>query len=108
MMLVLEGMSKRYGETVALDGIDVAMSRRSRPHRSWARTARARAPWSSSSPASSGPIGAHCGSTAAPVAPGAIPPTRGQHGIATVFQEVLLAPARTVLDNIFLGYDGLL
>jgi ribose transport system ATP-binding protein len=29
------------------------------------------------------------------------------HGIATVFQEVLLAPERSVLDNIFLGYDGL-
>ena len=26
MMLVLEGVSKRYGETMALDGIDVAMS----------------------------------------------------------------------------------
>ena len=25
-----------------------------------------------------------------------------------MFQEVLLAPARTVLDNIFLGHDGLL
>src|SRR4051794_41893515 len=25
-MLVLEGVSKRYGETIALDGIDVAMS----------------------------------------------------------------------------------
>lgn len=30
-----------------------------------------------------------------------------EHGIATVFQEVLLAPERSVLDNIFLGYDGL-
>ncbi len=29
------------------------------------------------------------------------------HGIATVFQEVLLAPDRSVLDNIFLGFDGL-
>ncbi len=29
------------------------------------------------------------------------------HGIATVFQEVLLAPDRSVLDNIFLGVDGL-
>ena len=30
-----------------------------------------------------------------------------EHGIATVFQEVLLAPERSVLQNIFLGYDGL-
>ena len=35
------------------------------------------------------------------------PAAARRHGIATVFQEVLLAPARTVLDNIFLGYDGL-
>jgi ABC-type sugar transport system ATPase subunit len=29
-------------------------------------------------------------------------------GLATVFQEVLVAPDRTALDNIFLGGDGLL
>ena len=29
-------------------------------------------------------------------------------GLSTVFQEVLIAPHRTVLDNIFLGYDGAL
>jgi len=29
-------------------------------------------------------------------------------GLSTVFQEVLIAPHRSVLDNIFLGYDGLL
>ena len=28
-------------------------------------------------------------------------------GVAPVFQEVLVAPNRSVLDNIFLGYDGL-
>lgn len=28
-------------------------------------------------------------------------------GMATVFQEVLIVPDRTVLDNILLGYDGL-
>ena len=27
-------------------------------------------------------------------------------GLSTVFQEVLIAPHRTVLENIFLGYDG--
>lgn len=27
-------------------------------------------------------------------------------GLSTVFQEVLIAPHRSVLDNIFLGYDG--
>ena len=29
-------------------------------------------------------------------------------GLATVFQEVLIAPDRSALDNIFLGYDGLI
>jgi ABC-type sugar transport system ATPase subunit len=31
-----------------------------------------------------------------------------QAGIATVFQEVLVAEARSVLDNVWLGSDGLL
>jgi ribose transport system ATP-binding protein len=30
------------------------------------------------------------------------------HGIVPVMQEVLVAPNRSVLDNIFMGYDGLL
>lgn len=30
------------------------------------------------------------------------------HGLSTVFQEVLIAPHRTVLENIFLGYDSAL
>src|SRR4051812_22875359 len=29
-------------------------------------------------------------------------------GIAPVLQEVLIAPNRSVIENIFLGYDGLL
>ena len=28
-----------------------------------------------------------------------------EHGIVTVFQEVLVAPARSVLDNVWLGFD---
>jgi ABC-type sugar transport system ATPase subunit len=33
--------------------------------------------------------------------------TSGQAGVATVFQEVLVVPAQTVLENIWLGADGL-
>ena len=51
--------------------------------------------------------GAQLGVDGRPVAL-ADPAAARRHGIATVFQEVLLAPARTVLDNIFLGHDGLL
>ena len=32
---------------------------------------------------------------------------RGEAGVATVFQEVLVVPAQTVLENIWLGADGL-
>lgn len=31
-----------------------------------------------------------------------------RYGLGTVFQEVLIAPHRSVLHNIFLGYDGML
>jgi ABC-type sugar transport system ATPase subunit len=34
------------------------------------------------------------------------PGTARAAGIATVFQEILAVPRRSVLDNIFLGYDG--
>jgi ABC-type sugar transport system ATPase subunit len=33
------------------------------------------------------------------------PKTALDHGIVTVFQEVLVAPARSVLDNVWLGFD---
>lgn len=35
------------------------------------------------------------------------PATAGQFGVIPVLQEVLVAPNRSVLDNIFLGYDPL-
>jgi ABC-type sugar transport system ATPase subunit len=34
------------------------------------------------------------------------PKTALDHGIVTVFQEVLVAPARSVLDNVWLGFDS--
>ncbi|MFL5332766.1 MAG: ATP-binding cassette domain-containing protein [Geminicoccaceae bacterium] len=105
MLLVLEGVSKRYGETVALNGIDVAMSA-SHVHTVLGENGSGK-------------------STLVKLLSGVVRPDSGAirldsqnvtldrpaaaraHGIATVFQEVLLAPARTVLDNIFLGHDGL-
>ena len=104
-MLVLEGVAKRYGETVALDGVDVAM-----------------APGHVHTVLGENGSGK---STLVKLLSGVARPDRGtlrldgrpvdlpdpaaarRHGIATVFQEVLLAPARSVLDNIFLGHDGL-
>lgn len=104
-MLRLEGISKRYGETVALD--DAAVSFKSgHVHTILGENGSGK-------------------STLVKLLSGVVRPDRGavvveggpvrlrtpgdarRHGIATVFQEVLLAPDRSVLDNIFLGYDGL-
>lgn len=105
-MLAVEDLSRSYGETVALDGATVSFA--------------------------PGTIYAILGengsgkSTLVKLLSGVVPPTRGairvdgsevkefspaifqSLGLATVFQEVLVAPDRTALDNIFLGGDGLL
>jgi ABC-type sugar transport system ATPase subunit len=105
-MLAVEDLSRTYGETVALDGATVSFV--------------------------PGTIHAILGengsgkSTLVKLLSGIVPPTRSairvegskvdnfspavfqSLGFATVFQEVLVAPERTALDNIFLGGDGLL
>jgi ribose transport system ATP-binding protein len=97
-------LSKRYGETVALDGADIAFS--------------------------PGTIHAVLGengsgkSTLVKILSGIVAPSGGRvlldgapverfepvalqrAGIGTVFQEVLIAPDRSVADNILLGIDG--
>ncbi len=104
-MLEVDGLSKTYGETVALDGANIAFA-----------------------PATIHAILGENGSgksTLVKILSGVVPPSRGairmdgrtidRHsprvfqklGLATVFQEVLIAPDRSALDNIFLGYDGL-
>jgi ribose transport system ATP-binding protein len=104
-MLVLDGLAKRYGETVALDGIEVAFAR-GQVHTILGENGSGK-------------------STLVKLISGVVRPDRGsiridgrpvrlrdpaearRYGIATVFQEVLVAPDRSVLDNVFLGYDGL-
>jgi ribose transport system ATP-binding protein len=105
-MLEVNDLSKTYGETVALDGASVAFA--------------------------PGAIHAILGengsgkSTLVKLLSGVVPPTRGAIcvegrridrfsptafqalGLSTVFQEVLIAPDRSALDNIFLGCDGLI
>lgn len=104
-MLEVVDLSKRYGETVALEGASISF----RP----------------------GTIHTILGengsgkSTLVKLLSGIVMPDRGSirldgqeiaardprsfraSGFATVFQEVLIAPDRTVVDNILLGYDGL-
>jgi ribose transport system ATP-binding protein len=105
-MLEVDDLSKTYGETVALDGVNITFAR--------------------------GTIHAILGengsgkSTLVKLLSGVAAPSRGAIrvdgqpvdrfspsvlqglGLATVFQEVLIAPDRSALDNIFLGSDGLL
>jgi len=105
-MLEVENLSKTYGETVALDGASIAFA-----------------------PASIHAILGENGSgksTLVKLLSGVVAPTRGviridgrpvsrlspsafqALGVATVYQEVLVAPDRSAVDNILLGLDGLL
>lgn len=103
-MLEIANLSKRYGETTALDDASVSFS--------------------------AGTVHTIMGengsgkSTLVKLLSGVVMPDRGRitvdgmpfggrhpsafqaRGFATVFQEVLVAPDRSVTDNILLGYDG--
>lgn len=102
-MLEIANLSKRYGETIALDDASVSFA--------------------------AGTVHTIMGengsgkSTLVKLLSGIVMPDRGQirvdsvtfagrnpaafqaKGFATVFQEVLIAPDRTVTDNVLLGYD---
>jgi ribose transport system ATP-binding protein len=105
-MLQIADLSKRYGETLALEGASVSFE-----------------------PGTIHTILGENGSgksTLVKLLSGIVLPDRGSialggrsircktpadfraAGFATVFQEVLIAPDRTVTDNILLGYDGIL
>jgi ribose transport system ATP-binding protein len=103
-MLEIANLSKRYGETIALDDASVRFA--------------------------AGTVHTIMGengsgkSTLVKLLSGIVTPDRGQirvdgvtfagrnpaafqaKGFATVFQEVLIAPDRTVIDNVLLGYDA--
>ncbi len=104
-MLDIEDLSKNYGETQALEGATLGFT--------------------------PGTVHAILGengsgkSTLVKLLSGIVAPSRGAiridgksvtrfapqafqgHGLATVFQEVLVAPDRSVVDNVLLGCDGL-
>jgi ribose transport system ATP-binding protein len=103
--LEIKGVSKRYGETRALEQLSLACA-----------------------PGTVHTIFGENGSgksTLAKILSGIIPPDQGtirigdqtvtafsptamrQLGVVPVLQEVLVAPNRSVIDNIFIGYDGL-
>jgi ABC-type sugar transport system ATPase subunit len=104
-MLTISAVSKRYGETVALDGVSIDFA-----------------------PGTIHTILGENGSgksTLVKLLSGVVQPDQGRitvmggtfaardpasaqaAGIATVFQEVLVAPDRSVADNVLLGLDGL-
>lgn len=104
-MLTIDDLSKHYGETVALEGASVSF-RAGTIHTILGENGSGK-------------------STLVKLLSGIVIPDRGamhldgrpltsrtpagfrREGFATVFQEVLIAPDRTVIDNILLGYDGL-
>jgi ribose transport system ATP-binding protein len=104
-MLEIANLSKRYGETVALDGASVSFAAGS-VHTIMGENGSGK-------------------STLVKLLSGIVLPDRGEirvdgqpfagrnprafqaRGLATVFQEVLVAPDRTVTDNVLLGHDGL-
>lgn len=100
-MLEMSGLSKRYGETVALEDVTLEM-RRGSIHVVLGENGSGK-------------------STLVKLLSGVVPPTRGTMridgrpitssgpaevqalGLATAFQEVLIAPDRSVTDNVLLG-----
>lgn len=105
-MLEIRGLSKRYGETVALSEAGIAF-RAGSVHTVLGENGSGK---STLVKLLSGVVLPDQGSIrleGRPIAPRS-PAEFRQHGFATVFQEVLVAPDRNVADNILLGYDDLL
>ncbi|MDT6942089.1 ATP-binding cassette domain-containing protein [Brucella pseudogrignonensis] len=105
MSLQVENLEKRYGETIALTNANVTFSHG--VHTILGENGSGK-------------------STMLKILSGVVAPTHGRVvlndktvsarspadmkalGLATVFQEVLIAPHRSVVENIFLGFDGLI
>ena len=105
-MLEIRSLSKRYGETVALDGASVSFAAGT-VHTVMGENGSGK---STLVKLLSGIVSPDQGEIlvdGAALRAAAIRPPSRRAGFATVFQEVLVAPDRNVIDNILLGYDGL-
>ena len=104
-MLEIDGLSKRYGETVALSDARISF----RPGTIHTILGENGSGKSTLVKLLSGIVSPDHGEirlNGVPIA-GSRPADFRKLGFATVFQEVLVAPDRTVTDNILMGYDGL-
>lgn len=105
-MLEVEGLSKRYGETIALADASIAF-RAGTVHTILGENGSGK---STLVKLLSGIVQPDSGTIRLDDKPfsGRDPATFQAAGFATVFQEVLIAPERSVTENILLGLDGLL
>lgn len=104
-MLSVQSVSKRYGETVALDQVSIDFQPGS-VHTILGENGSGK---STLVKLLSGIVSSDDGSVVIdgkPIA-GRSPAEFRAAGFATVFQEVLIAPDRSVVDNVLLGMDGL-
>lgn len=103
--LRVSGLGKTYGETVALRGVDLAFA----PGTVHAVLGENGSGKSTLVKILSGIVAPSEGAVALEDAPVTRfhPAAMQARGVGTVFQEVLIAPDRSVADNILLGVDGL-
>ena len=103
--LAVDAISKRYGETVALDGVSIDF----RPGSVHTILGENGSGKSTLVKLLSGVVFKDSGRLLVDDVPfeGRTPAQFSDRGFATVFQEVLIAPDRTVTDNVLLGMDRL-
>ncbi len=104
-MLEIAHLAKRYGETIALDDVSVSFAAGT-VHTIMGENGSGK---STVVKLLSGIVAPDRGTMTVDGVPlaGRNPADFQARGLATVFQEVLIAPDRSVVDNILLGCDGL-
>jgi ribose transport system ATP-binding protein len=102
--LAIDGLGKRYGETIALHDATLTF-RPGTIHTILGENGSGKSTMLKILSGVIAPSEGRVTLNGSPVA-AASPHDMHQLGLATVFQEVLVAPNRSVTENIFLGYDG--
>ncbi|MGH6862588.1 MAG: ATP-binding cassette domain-containing protein, partial [Phyllobacterium sp.] len=102
--LTIDGLGKRYGETIALHDATVNF-RPGTVHTILGENGSGKSTMLKILSGVIAPSEGRVTLNGSPVT-AASPHDMHKLGLATVFQEVLVAPHRSVTENIFLGYDG--